>query len=102
MIILIDDDRLIHISWKLRARKVNLEIHCYFSVDDFFQNSAELAKDAQIFIDSDLGKGQKGEILSKEIYDKGFTDISLCTGYTDLGISEFSWIKRKITKSPPF
>ena len=102
MIVLIDDDKLIHISWKIKARNLNQDLICFFSVEEFFQQSDVIAKSSMIYIDSDLGNNIKGEIISKEIFDRGYLDISLCTGYEDLDISDYSWIRRKVPKAPPF
>lgn len=101
MKILIDDDKIMHLSWKLKASKANYEIKCYFQIEDFLSD-VSIDKNAAIFIDSDLGNGTKGEIESKRIYDLGFHNIYLTTGHTDIDSNKHPWLKGIISKTPPF
>jgi len=101
-IILIDDDKFIHISWKMKAKEFNRTIKCYFSVSDFLNNSMEHSKNSIFFIDSNIGNFEKGEILSKDIYSLGFEEIYLCTSATEIDISPFPWIRGVQSKSPQF
>ena len=100
--ILIDDDDLIHMSWKSSARKRGKRFVAYFSPDDFFKESDQYDKETLICIDSDLGNGTKGEDVSKKIHEKGFTNIYLATGYNADKFGDISWIKKIIGKSPPW
>ena len=47
-----------------------------------------------MYIDSDLGKGLKGEELSKGIFDLGFKNIYLATGKRKVDIKVPYWIKK--------
>jgi len=102
MIILIDNDKLIHLGWKLRASKAGLIFSSFYSVDEFLkeQISRDLIED--IYIDSDLGNDVKGEEEAKRIYKSGYINIILTTGYSDLNKSDFPWLKNIISKNPPF
>ncbi len=104
MIILIDDDLLMHMGWKLKASKSNTELRCYQSIQLFIDDSTELPKDILIYVDSDLGNTLKGEIESKALYDIGFTKIYISTGYSpeDFDLKKYPWIKGIINKTPPF
>lgn len=102
MYILIDDDKLIHVSWKLKAKASGINLLCFFNVEDFIKHSQKISKDAKLYIDSALGDNIKGEIVSLDIFKLGFEDISICSGFEDLDISKYPWIKAKITKKPPF
>jgi hypothetical protein len=101
MIILIDDDKFIRLSWTLMAKKLGINIHSFEDCASFINQSWLLNKDFEVFIDSNLARGEKGEIESKKIYDLGFHKIYLCTGYTDMDISEFSWLKGLVSKEFP-
>jgi hypothetical protein len=101
MIILIDDDKFIRLSWTLKAKKLGLSILCLESCSSFIAESPGIKKTNPIFVDSNLSRGEKGEIESKKIYQLGFNNIFLCTGYTDLDISDFPWLKGLVTKEFP-
>ncbi len=102
MIILIDDDKLIHLGWKLRARKAGLVFSSFYTVDEFIQE--QISKDliSDIYIDSDLGSGIKGEEEAKRIFEFGYSNIVLATGYSDINKSNYPWLKDVISKEPPF
>lgn len=101
-VILIDDDKLTHFSWKLAAKKAEVELQTYFSVQDFIESSETLEKHTPIYIDSDLGEGLKGEVLSEEIFNLGFTQLFMATGYSANDFKKPFWIKSILGKNPPF
>ena len=101
MIILIDDDKLIHLSWKMKASSLNVRVRCFFSISAFL-NEQENYKDAQIYIDSSLGNGIQGEVEAKKLFDAGFQNLYLTTGYTDLRVEDYPWLKGIVSKKPPF
>jgi len=98
--VLIDDDPIIHISWKMFFESLNLPLRTYFSVDEFLNDSSGAPLNSQIFIDSDLGKHQKGEVLSEKIFNDGFKSLYLCTGFSKEDINKPEWIKDIVKKSP--
>ncbi|MFP5386738.1 MAG: ATP-binding protein [Bacteriovoracia bacterium] len=100
--ILIDDDKMTHFSWKLAAKKAEVDFEAFTSVQDFIKTCSFYEHSTPIYIDSDLGKGLKGEVLSEEIYNLGFTQLYLATGYSASDINKPSWIKEVLGKSPPF
>lgn len=100
MIILIDNDKIIQLSWRMRASKTGKKIECYFTIDDFLNNLPSF--DVTIYIDSNLGENIKGEVEAQKLYNMGFTNVYLTTGFSDIRIEEYPWLKGKISKSPPF
>lgn len=102
MIVLIDDDKLIHLSWKLRASKANRLFESFYSIDEFLKSNHCPSDDLHIYIDSNLGNGQKGEYESKKLNNLGFKNIYLATGFSDLNPNHFPWLSGIISKSPPF
>ena len=99
--ILIDDDELIHLTWKISAKKNGKNLICFSNVGDFIQNSNGFDRDTCIFIDSNLQDGLRGEVLSKEIYEMGFMNIFVTTGFDSSSITPQVWIKGIIGKKPP-
>lgn len=102
MRILIDNDKLIHLSWKLRANAARVDLKTFFSIDEFLDSCNVLPLGSSIYIDSDLDNGIKGEIESERLFKRGFTNLWIATGYSDLETSNYPWIKGVISKQPPF
>ena len=103
MIILIDDDKLIHMSWKLAAQKAEVELVTFFTVDEAleFLEKSEVMPEA-IYIDSQLGHNIKGEIEASRLFDCGFTEIYLASGLKFKPEEIPPYIKGSITKRAPF
>ena len=93
-VVLIDDDKFTHLNWKRSAKNSDVKFSSYFSVEEFIKSSSSYKKDTSVYIDSDLGKGLKGEELSKEIFDLGFKNIYLATGKRREDIKVPYWIKK--------
>lgn len=80
-IILIDNDNLIHSTWKMVAERRNKNVFSYYSVDSFLSDSTKFPKEIKIYVDSDLGDNIRGELKSQEIFNRGFDNIFLTTGH---------------------
>ncbi len=98
---LIDDDKLIHLSWIRSARKLGIEIKCFFSIDEFLSASHLIPKNTPIYLDSNLGNNIKGEIEGEKIFKKGFTQIYLSTGYDPDDLLIPNWIQGCLGKQFP-
>ncbi len=96
--VFIDDDYLIHMSWQMDAKKNNIKIDCYFSIDEFLENQLKYNRSTPIFIDSNLKNGIKGEIESEKIALLGFQNIYLATGYSPEDLDKPEWIKKIVGK----
>ena len=104
MIILIDDDKLIHIGWKLKASKKSISFTSFFSIEEFMIAASTVDKKAIIYIDSHLKDGIRGEFEAEKIYSLGFKNINLTTGYDeeDFNLDQFPWLIKVVSKNPPF
>lgn len=101
-VVLIDDDKLTHYSWKIAAKNAGLSFTSFLSVQDFLNNSSQFPLDSTVYVDSDLGNNLRGELLSKSIFELGFTDLYLATGFSKSDFSKPLWIKDILGKRPPF
>jgi len=99
-IVLIDDDRFMHISWARKMQALGISFTSYYSIKEFLHDSASHPTSTFVFVDSDLGDLVKGEIASHEIFKKGFENLYLSTGYDVKSFSKPSWIKDIIGKNP--
>ncbi len=70
------------------------------SIDGFLASSSRFDTETQIFIDSSLCNGLKGEIESEKIFSLGFSNLYLATGYEKGTINKPQWIKEIFSKSP--
>lgn len=102
VIVFIDNDELMHLSWKMEASKKNINLKTYFSIDDFLAESSQYSINTKIFIDSDLGDGKRGEVESEKIFKMGFTQLYLATGYLASDIDKPEWIVEVVGKRPNF
>lgn len=100
--ILIDDDDLIHMSWKYEAKKCEVELDCYNTVEEFLAKSECYSKDSIIYVDSNLANDIKGEVESEKIHKAGFSNIYLSTGYAPSDLEKPSWIKEIVGKRAKF
>ncbi|MFY7993713.1 MAG: hypothetical protein ACOVP4_10510 [Bacteriovoracaceae bacterium] len=80
-VVLIDDERLVHIDWFNYFKSLEINFKSYFKVEDFISESPNIPKEALIFIDSNLGGGIQGEVEAERIFKSGFINIGITTGY---------------------
>lgn len=93
-IVLIDDDKFTHLNWRRSAKNIGISLHSYYSVDEFLDVANIFKTEVPIYVDSNLGDGQKGEVLSEKIYKLGFKNIYLATGSRKEDIEVPYWIKQ--------
>ncbi len=102
MKVLIDNDKFVKLSWSLKDKKNGDSFLSFPTVDSFLSQAETLPSNSIIYIDSNLDHGIKGEVEAQRISALGFSNIHLCTGYDDIDIKEFPWIKSIVGKSCPF
>ncbi|MFH1356777.1 MAG: hypothetical protein ABII18_06540 [bacterium] len=100
--VLIDDDPIIHASWTFVAKSKGKVVRCYAKANEFIQEIGMYHKETPIYIDSNLGENVRGEIVAKNIHEKGFENIYLATGYNPEEFTQMPWIKAVVGKEPPF
>ena len=101
-IILIDDNKLVRMTWQFAAKKAGCDLKIYSSFESFVSEIDRHDKSTAIYLDSDLGNGIKGEECAYRLFQQGFTNIHITTGYCVEKYLSFSWIKTVIGKTPPF
>ena len=101
MAILLDDDMLVHMNWKLAAKAAGVELKAFKTPEELSAGAENLPKDTPVYIDSDLGNNIKGEDIAIELRDKGFTDLTMATGHGPEKFAHLPWLK--VTgKEPPW
>ena len=100
-VILLDDDPLVHMNWKLAAKAAGAELRACKTPADLNTAIENLPKDTPVYIDSDLGNGIKGESIASDLHNKGYSNISMATGHDPEEFAHLPWLK--ITgKEPPW
>jgi len=77
-------------------------LKAYPSAEAFLKEADQFDKGTPVYVDSDLGNGSKGEEVSKEISQMGFTNIYLATGYRSTDFGPLPWLKGIVGKAPPW
>ncbi|MBI4350962.1 MAG: HAMP domain-containing histidine kinase [Elusimicrobia bacterium] len=100
-VILLDDDPLVHMNWKLAAKAAGMELRACKTPSDLDAAIENLPKDTPVYIDSDLGDGIKGETIAADLHNKGYSDITMATGHSPEKFAHLPWLK--VTgKEPPW
>jgi hypothetical protein len=79
--VLLDDDLLVHTTWKMVARQKGKSLRLYTHPDALLSELATLPKSTAIYIDSNLGQGLAGEDTLRELSRMGYLNLHLATGY---------------------
>lgn len=99
--VLLDDDSLVHMNWKTAAKSGGVELRACRTRAELEAVLPGLPKDTPIYMDSDLGEGEKGEDIAKTLRKRGFTDLTMATGHGPEKFSHLPWLK--VTgKEPPW
>ncbi|MBA2650848.1 MAG: hypothetical protein H0U73_01055 [Tatlockia sp.] len=100
--VFVDDDEMMRTIWLFAAEEAGITISTYASFEEFLKEISYYNKNTAIYIDSDLGNNIKGELCAKQLFDEGFIEIHLATGYSKDQFCNMPWIKTIVGKEPPF
>lgn len=100
-LILIEDNDLIRWAWKFSAEKEDIPLECFASAQEVLDRSEEIDKSTMFFIDRQLDDGELGEDVAKKLYDLGFKELYMQTGYEPEDLPEIPWIKGIVGKEFP-
>ncbi len=105
--ILIDDDELMQMSWKISAKQKGIRFLGFTTVKAFLEAAHSFDYATSIYIDSllgkdDLGNEIRGEEQSKQISEMGFRKIYLATGLAKIKTEQLLWLAGVRGKEPPW
>jgi signal transduction histidine kinase len=100
--VLIDDDRLVHMSWNMVAQTKGIQLKSFADPGSFFLESDRYDRTVPIYIDSNLGSGVHGEDVALKAHGLGFTKIYLATGYQPEQFTQHTFLQGVLGKEPPF
>lgn len=99
--ILIDNDELVCITWETKAQKAGINLKTFRTSSEVFSNVSQLPVDSIFYIDSELDN-EKGEDIAQKLYSMGYFNLIMCSGHPKEKFAHFSFIKKVISKAPPF
>ncbi len=100
-IIFLDDDSLNHSTWKMAAEIQGKSILCFDNSRELFQCLTHLELGCSFYVDVSLGNGERGEDVAKDLFDRGFKNLYLATGYESDQFGHVTWIKGVVGKDFP-
>ena len=98
--VLLDDDALVQMTWRVAARSKGLSLVGFRSPQKFLAAVDRYSKDTAVYLDSELGEGVRGEDIAKDLHAKGFTNLYLATGHAPEALPDMPWIKQVVGKEP--
>jgi signal transduction histidine kinase len=99
-IVLIDNDQLVRMTWEMRAKKSNKKILCLASYAELKTHLNSLDRNTIFYIDVHISDNEDGVQVSKDLFDQGFTNLYLATGYEPEKFAHVTWIKGVVGKTP--
>jgi hypothetical protein len=103
LIVYIENNKLLRRAWENSAKKHEIKLLILESPSDLTQYRDQLHKQTTFYIDSDLGDDQiKGEDVAKSLFEQGFSELYLATGYDQKKFHQLNCIKGVVGKEPPW
>jgi hypothetical protein len=62
----------------------------------------ELPRHTPIYVDANLGHRLRGEEVTRQLAEQGFTQLYLATGFSKIDASSMPWLSGVLGKDPPF
>jgi len=111
--ILIDDDELVHMMWKMNDSQKNINSLHFLSAHDFYEflenndykipNLKSDFPDTHFYIDQELKHDTlTGQKIARNLYNHGIRNLYLCTGHHENALEgDLSFLKGIVGKAPP-
>lgn len=100
--VLIDDDPLTRMTWKMAADRAGKKLRAFSTAADFLKESDAIDRRIPVYVDAELGDGAKGDVESLRIHALGFGEIYLATGYESEKFAGLTHLRGVIGKDPPW
>lgn len=105
--VLIDDDEIVHMTWRMSAKQAGCRFLGFYTADEFFKVAETIGLETPIYIDSFLGKNSRdvemrGEDVSLALSKMGFKSLYLATGLVPDHADKMTWLKAVRGKDAPF
>jgi signal transduction histidine kinase len=102
-VIHVDDDTLIRMAWNIAAKKRSITLESFSSPNEVMESIESIPFESTFYIDSNLGENEMaGEDLALKLFEKGYHDLYLSTGYEKECFLQYKYLKGVIDKNPPW
>lgn len=98
--VVLDNDDLVIMTWNIAAQENSKSILCFSHRDELFAKLSEIDHNSPFYVDENLGNEIKGEIVTKELFELGFKNLYLATGYPADQFKHITWVKAVVDKEP--
>lgn len=102
--VLLDDDNLIRLCWKIEAKQKNIPLELFSNPTDLFIHLKEnpISRDSIFYIDSELDSNVKGEDVALDLFELGYENLYMSTGHESDRFAHLSHLKGVMGKRSPF
>ena len=100
--VLLDDDELIHMTWRLAARKHAVELEIFSSYESMVPLLPGIPLDTPLYVDVSLQSGARGEDIAKDLIARGYREVYLTTGYDAHHVAQVAGVRAILGKTPPW
>lgn len=100
--VLIDDDPLVRMTWKLSAAKFGKRLRAYRDAAEFLAESAAIDRGTPVYVDAELADGANGDDEARRIRGLGFHEVYLATGHEPGMFSGSTHLRGVVGKEPPW
>ncbi len=101
-VIHLEDDNILRKSWEISAKEHGIEIFSFSDTVNLLNSIEDFSKNMTFYLDEDLQENMKGHQVAKILFDHGFENIYLSTGYSKEEFKNYSFLKGVIGKEPPW
>jgi signal transduction histidine kinase len=99
--VLLDNDELVRITWESKAKKTGVKLLTFATSLELFLSVSQFSIKTIFYIDSELDN-EKGEEVALKLFNMGYLNLIMCSGYSEEKFSHLNFIKKTIGKTPPF
>lgn len=100
--ILVDDDLLTRLAWKVRAKQAGKNLEVCENEQQLTALISRVRLDTPIYIDVLLAEGVRGEEVAKRLYEKNYSQLFLTTGLDPETLVRPEFVQKILGKSPPW
>lgn len=100
--ILLDDDELVRLTWESVAKRKNINFVAYANPSDLYKDIEFIDRSSRLYIDSLLGNDVKGEDIAADLFQKGFKEIYITSGFNKEFFNHLTFIRDVRDKRPPW
>lgn len=100
--VLLDDDKLIRSMWKIAAKGNGINLSDFSNEKDLLSSLNEFPLSTTFYIDSNLSDNTKGQDVAQFLFQNGYKNLYIQTGYDPSAFEDLAFIKGVTGKDCPW